>query len=357
MKRILLTLAALCLAIPLCFAQKGADKVEADRTVWDFGDILVSQGPVSCSFNIKNVSSAPLTILNVVSSCGCTDVTWERDSFKPGESAKVTATYKNDAGPYPFDKTLTVYVSDVKQPLVLHLRGMVHEKAKPLGELYPVRFGDLGLKDAEIKGGNLVQGRQKSGEVKVANLGKSPIELTFKDVDSGLSIIAPGAKLAPGEVSSFSYTITADRSHWGTSRYFATPVVNGRPAKGQLCFRTVIKEDFSSMSKEEKASAANPMFDTNTFNFGRVKAGTKVNAVFSCKNVGKTPLKVFKADSDCECVEVGDIPDLKPSREYRIEASADTKGMEKGEALIIVTLITNSPLRPIVNLYISGYLE
>ena len=35
----------------------------------------------------------------------------------------------------------------------------------------------------------------------------------------------------------------------------------------------------------------------------------------------------------------------------------DTKGMASGEALFIVTLTTNSPLRPIVNLYITGFIK
>lgn len=52
----------------------------------------------------------------------------------------------NDEGPYPFDKTLTVYMSGLKKPVVLRLRGVVHEKKLSLNELYPQRRGSLALK-------------------------------------------------------------------------------------------------------------------------------------------------------------------------------------------------------------------
>ena len=63
--------------------------VRFDKTVHDFGEVRMSDGELSCSFTT------------------------------------VTATYTNDEGPYPFDKSLTVYTSAQKKPIVLHLRGTV----------------------------------------------------------------------------------------------------------------------------------------------------------------------------------------------------------------------------------------
>ena len=98
---------------------------EFDSTVHDFGTILAKDGPVSCTFTVTNRGEEPLTILSAVSSCGCTGVKWTRETLKPGEQGTVTATYNNDEGPHPFDKTITVYLSDRRKPVVLHLRGVV----------------------------------------------------------------------------------------------------------------------------------------------------------------------------------------------------------------------------------------
>ena len=132
--------------------------VRIDRTIWDFGDVTVEQGPLSCTFKVTNISDSPAVIYNVVSSCGCTDVKWTREPLRPGASGTIDATYSNDEGPYPFDKNLTVYISGVKKPVILRLRGTAHSRKMPLSELYPVRRGFLGLKSDDIKLGNLSQG-------------------------------------------------------------------------------------------------------------------------------------------------------------------------------------------------------
>ena len=85
--------------------------IELDKTVHDFGDVLSGSGALTCTFTVKNISSEPMAIYNVVSSCGCTGVKWTREPIAPGASGTISATYTNDEGPYPFDKTLTAYFS------------------------------------------------------------------------------------------------------------------------------------------------------------------------------------------------------------------------------------------------------
>lgn len=99
-----------------------------DKTVHDFGKVTLKDGSLSCTFTVTNGGDEPLLIQAVVSSCGCTGVKWTRTPVKPGETGTIEATYSNDEGPYPFDKTLTVYTSADKKPVVLHLRGIVKKK-------------------------------------------------------------------------------------------------------------------------------------------------------------------------------------------------------------------------------------
>jgi Protein of unknown function (DUF1573). len=110
--------------------------VEFDRTVHDFGDISVNDGPVTCTFTVKNIGKEPIAIYEVVTSCGCTDAQWTREPLQPGKTGTITGTYKNEDGPVPFDKTLTVYIAGVSKPVILRMRGVVHEKKKSVAELY-----------------------------------------------------------------------------------------------------------------------------------------------------------------------------------------------------------------------------
>ena len=112
----------------LAFLIALGNPVQFDKTVHDFGVITLKDGPQTCTFTITNDGDADVNILAVTTSCGCTGVKWTRETIKPGEKGTVTATYSNDEGAYPFDKTLAVYMSDNSKPTVLHLKGIVKKK-------------------------------------------------------------------------------------------------------------------------------------------------------------------------------------------------------------------------------------
>jgi hypothetical protein len=359
--------------------------VQFDRTIYDFGDIMLSDGPVTATFTAKNIGSKPVVIYNVVSSCGCTDVEWTRQPLKKNETGTIKATYSNDEGAYPFDKTLTVYISGQKKPVILRLRGESHDKKLSLKEMYPVHFGNLAFKSADIKGGNLSQGEQKSGEVKVANLGSSPLNVTFKDVSRNLSLKLSKNPIPAGETASLSYVITSDRSLWGKNYYYATPVVGGRTFKAsgsggqekvagsesivsepnpnlgagheKIGIFAITKENFSSWTDEEKKKGSQPMFTESTYSFEKVKAGTMVSGAFGLTNKGKSTLKIYKADSESSHLKIEPISDVAAGMSTPVRFSLDTSGLPKGETLLVVNLYTNSPLRPIVNLFVTGWID
>ena len=381
-------LAALLLLIS--FGMQAQQRVEGvvewDKTVHDFGDILASDGPVSCTFTLTNISSKPVAIYNVISSCGCTDVTWTREPIPAGGKGTVKATYSNDEGDYPFDKNLTVYVSSLSKPVILKLRGSSHTKKQPLGSLYTWRFGDLGLKTLDVKVGNLQQGQQKSGEMLVANLGNAPMKLEFSNISPNLELSVSPNPIPAGATATLAYTVDADRTLWGKNYYYATPVVNGKtlnasgsaPAektapgaeamlsdpnprlgagKPEIGFWAFTREEFNSWTAQQKAAGANPMFESSTFNFGKVKAGTKVRATFTLTNKGKSDLQIYKIDSDSNRASVPSVPPLAPGAKTTLEFTLDTAGLPAGEVLVLLTLSTNSPLRPLVNLYITGFVN
>ncbi|MBQ7072028.1 MAG: DUF1573 domain-containing protein [Bacteroidales bacterium] len=356
--KILSAFVAILTAMSVASAQsRFGSIVELDKTVHDFGDVLTTDGPLSCHFTVTNISAKPVNILTVVSSCGCTDVTWTKEPIPAGGTGTISATYQNEDGPFPFDKTLTVYFAEYKQPVILRLRGVVNYKPLPVKETYKIKRGDLGFKEDEIKGGNMSQGQQKSGEFMVANIGSKPIKVTFKDTSKNLKISVFPTTIPAGETAKVSYTIDADRSLWGKNYYWFTPVVDGR-AFDKMGIWAVTKEDFTDWSREQRANGSNVLFKSNSFEFKPMAAGKTIEAVYDLSNVGKSDLIIYKVDTDNpKAVPVGDPPVLKPGQGGKLRVNLDTKGMPKGEVLVIVSLTTNSPLRPLVNLFITGFIQ
>lgn len=338
-------------------AQEKFGNWEFDRTVYDFGNVRISDGPQSCSFQVKNTGSTPAVIYQVASSCGCTGVKWTREPIAPGAEGKISVTYSNDEGPYPFEKTLTVYVSDYKKPIILKIRGVSHEKKKSLEEMFPVRISSLAMRSAEIKCGNMEQEGQKSDVIMIGNLSGKALKIGFDDVSPELKIsVSPNPVPARG-TAEITYTLSASRTKWGKNYYYATPVLNGVKQKKSIAIWAFTKENFNGLSDSQKSKAARPMMQESTFSFNRMKKGEMIKAEFVMENQGKETLKIYKVDSDVPFFLCSEIPEILPGKNTKIKLEIDSGKLPEGETLIVVTFTTNSPLRPIVNVFVTGYLQ
>lgn len=355
-------------ALPAGAQIKLSRNIEIDSDTHDFGDILLGSGPVSCSFTVKNVGKEPVAIYSVVTSCGCTDVDWTKAPIKPGETGKISATYSNNEAPLPFDKNLTAYFSDSKKPVILKLKGVCHEKKLTQEEIYTQRFGPIGFRATEIKCGNILQGESRSDSFTVANLGKKPVRLSFTDVSDGLDIKVSPETIPAGGEATVSYTVKTARTRWGMNWYYAVPMADGVSSyslaglpegvkAGKIRIYAFTTDNFTSLSDEEKSNGPRPRFAESTYSFGKMKAGKTINAEFTFTNEGKRCLQVYKCDVETPRYSHSTIQPLAPGESGKIRVHVDTSMLPKGETLIIVSLTTNSPLRPVVNLFISGYLE
>ena len=124
MKRTLTILSPILLTCSAAFAQRDFDGVARfDATVHDFGKVDTRDGAVSCSFTVTNIGTEAFNILAVTTTCSCTSATWTRSTIAPDEDGQINVTFTNDEGPYPFDKTLNVYVSALERPIVIHVKG------------------------------------------------------------------------------------------------------------------------------------------------------------------------------------------------------------------------------------------
>lgn len=337
--------------------EKIGDVVEFDKTIHNFGDVLLSDGPLAYTFTMKNISDKPVVIYNVVTSCGCTDVEWTREPVMPGKTGTISSTYTNDEGPYPFDKTLTAYISGIGKPVILRLRGIAHEKLLSLEELYPERLLQAGVKTLSIKCGNLEQGGYASNEASIANLSESPVSVSFKDITDGLGIRVEPNPIPARGTSRLICTVSSRENVWGRNTYHATAVINGKSSGKTLTVQAFTKENFSRLTPAQRADGPRPVFDTNTYSAGKLKKGDTVQASFSFTNAGKNPFVIYKADPDFSAAEVSLPGAVGSGCDGNVKIGLDTSEMPEGEMLLITTLTTNSPTRPIVNLFITGWIE
>lgn len=111
----------------LTIAQSGA-KIEfkaADNTI-DYGTVNKESDSGIRTFEFKNTGDAPLIIINVQSTCGCTVPTKPTEPIMPGKTGKIDVKYNMNPG--PIRKTITVESNAVNYPngqIALKIKGDV----------------------------------------------------------------------------------------------------------------------------------------------------------------------------------------------------------------------------------------
>lgn len=363
MKRyFLLIIITILTAIP-GLAQTGetfGDAVRFEKTVHDFGTLKLGSGAVECSFGFENISSSPMAVYNVVTSCGCATIDYTKEPIMPNGKGEIRVRYTNDEGPYPFDKTITVYMSNYTRPILLRIRGVCVDKEKSLSEIYTVAYGSFAMRKTEYSIGNIDQGKSKGDEAYVANTSGQPVKVDFTSVTPGLEISVSPNPIPANSTAKMTFKANTASGMWGKTAFTTVPRVNGKTYGNQepVTVRCFVKEDFSKMSEEQLKKAPLPIFRNSSYTFDPVSKGTAIKGTFTLKNQGHSDLKIHKIESDADDVVFPDIEDIAPGESREIGFTFDTSDRTPGEeVLIITTLTTNSPTRPMINIFIQGYIK
>ena len=363
MKKIaILLLAAFLTGTVSGFAQSGNQNQPEDKVVsfnektHDFGDILLSDGPVTCEFEMTNISNSPIVIHNVVSSCGCTVPDYDKKPIQPGGKTAIEVTYANDQGPYPFNKTITVYVSNVNRPIVLKIKGQVHERKKTLEELYKVTMGPVALRSTTVDMGYIAQGKRKTEEGEIANMSNKPVKVTITG-DEAVSVSISPNPIPARTAAKVKYTVNTGNGpkNWGKTRYKVSFLTDGTRQDGTVTLNATINDDFDNMTVRQINNAPVPRLDATYSELKEVKKGAVLRKSFKITNAGKNDLTIHKIDIDGENTSVVTrMPiTIKAGAAATVDFTFDaSKG--DGEVINVLTLVTNSASKPQVNYFVTA---
>lgn len=357
----------LCLLLSVCSlpAQNELRRAEEERTIkfeekiHDFGDVLESQGTLTHTFTFRNVSAKPFVVHNVVSSCGCTTPEWTKEPVMPGKDGAIKVTFNNDQGAYPFDKSLTVYVSSLNRPVILRIRGNVVDRKKPLSSAYPVRFGVIGLRQKDFSIGYIDQGIAKADYTQIANVSRKDATVTAAVLsDPAFKLTVTPNPVPAGKTAKLTFTVdpsASPRKMWGRHTFKAGLSVNGQRVPGSIEVTGIIIDNFTELTGAQIADAAVPVVEKSYFEFGEIKAGKVVTAEYTVVNSGKSPLVIHAIDTKEQGVGVTSaLPmTIGAGKSGKVTVRFDSSRHD-GEMLEVMTVVTNAPSKPIVNLFLTG---
>lgn len=131
MKHLMLLLSVFFISIATCGAKKqdnnGTPDILFEEVSHDFGRIPEKGGNVTHDFYFTITGTAPLVIVTVSASCGCTTPKFTEKPIAPGKREKISITYSPNQRPGEFSKNAYVR-TNIKGPnkkITLKIKGFV----------------------------------------------------------------------------------------------------------------------------------------------------------------------------------------------------------------------------------------
>ena len=353
----LLMAAFLCLPL-VNRAQATTDKprIAFEKLQHNFGTFKEELGVQSVSFNFKNEGKVPLILNNVQASCGCTTPEWTRDPIAPGAKGVIKVSYNAKGRPGVFNKTIRVSSNAENADIVLTILGEVTPKVITVEEDYPTEIGSLRAKTNHIAFVQIKETQVKKDSTEVINNTDKPIQLSFKTPAPHLKAVIKPATLAPKQKGYIVVTYDGSKiKAYGFRMDRIYLNVDGQQDyKNSIAVSATLDEDFSGLSAEDLKNAPIVKYDMESFDFGDIKPGTKVEHTFNLKNEGKKDLIIRDVKSSCGCTAVSPSKNIVTAGEsVPLKVTFDSTG-KNGRQGKTITVITNDPKNQTTILRISS---
>ena len=357
MKRLLTIAAFVCITM-LAIGQTPV--ITFQKTTHDFGKINEADGRVTTVFEFKNEGMTPLVLTNVRASCGCTTPKWTHEPIEPGQTGEITVTYNPNGRPGRFQKSITVTSNAAEPTTRLYIKGEVIPKPSQPTDQFPVKMGELSLQRRSLSFGSITQGSNKIMEIEYTNNTDQPItvDLLVREQDSYIKPNVTLKTVDPKEVGKLQFALQSDESPLlGPVNVKAYVMVNGKRDLSDNYAITIsanIREDFSKMTIEERQQA--PIMEVQReIDLGNIQAGKKLIGKITIGNAGVNPLAIRRViANDSQVAIVAPKSAVRSGKKAEVKVDITTAATdEPAQYSRIVTLITNDPNAPVVNVKLT----
>ncbi len=328
-----------------------------DSISHDFGSQPKTVESLEHEFTFTNVSGRSVSISYAVATCSCTRLSWTTGLIQPGAKGSVKAIYIRELGVNTFEKFISVFVDGQSKPYVLRIAGSFYETGKSLADDFPATVSMLGFASSPIQAGEAYRGELANDSFWVANLSDKSISLSFKSLSESLNVVPEYQYLDPHSRTRFYYEISVDTLSWGKRVYEAVPLVDDKPLE-PVSFSLTAIENYTGMPRDEVNAGPFPKVLDSECSFGRVRSGQSAHASFQLKNYSRTaPLVIRAVFSDPDGVTAEYPASIPPRETATVSVTIPPTALSKGSNTIQLSIISNSPLMQVIQVYINGKVE
>ena len=323
------TLALVALAGSV-LAQDAAPRTVVSGSVVDVGRVARGE-TVDHTFQITNEGNAPLEIVRVKPTCGCTVAEYD-EVIAPGESGSLLAKLDTSEFRGPIAKSIRVYTNDAANPeLTLVIKADVRAQidVSPGYARFVVVHGDDYGSRKQIVWSPDFPGL----EIKSVSSPYPFVQVTSRKLEEGDS------------------DYRKDSNRWQVDVALASDAPIGPMAD---YIRLDTNHPRQRMVRVPVSGMVRPILTVTpkVADFGRRDPGEEHQATLEIKNLGSTAVDVESAVSDLPGLEA-EVEAVEAGRLFNVVLTL-APGMEKGRFRGKVTLRTSSPQQPVVEIDVTG---
>ena len=198
-----------------------------DALSLDYGVVSESGPKVEKTFKFTNVSSSPVVISGVSSSCSCVVTRLERKTVLPAQTCSIDAVYNQKGHPGNHDRYIYLYVSDNGHSTLaatLSLTGIVVGKDVNL-EDFPVENGLFRMTESEI---HFNVGEKNSRRISIMNVSCEPhrISIVESSLPEGIQVSIDNSTVPSGGICTAEFLYDGSKTI-NNSPLSITMVVDG----------------------------------------------------------------------------------------------------------------------------------
>jgi len=298
--------------------------IVVDELTHDFGEIW-SGDHTDHTFIVKNEGQAPLKLLRVKTSCGCTVSRDYDKEIAPGQTGKIPVTFKSKNQKGKFSKTITVTSNDPsQQKLTLKITGVVkrYVEVKPSSHL---QFGSIQTHE------------EKAVTVKLINNSDQPMEITLDKSDFGNVFTAELKEEVPGQ--EYKLTVTA-KPPFQEGRNRATI-----PLKTSLQREPLVRV-YATVNVQPRIEVVPRQLRIYQSSSSETRKDIRMLIR------GNAPVQLIEATTNEEKLTLT-TSEIKPGKEFKISVTVPPGFMPQRTGTNI-TLKTDDTEKPVINIPILG---
>ncbi len=353
-------LAALSAALVSLGALASGPQVTWLETTHDFGAFNEELGFVRCYFKAVNTGDEPLIVLSARANCGCTKPRYDAEPIQPGDTLTVSVAYDAKGRPGRFEKKVYVATNTGNQT-TLRIKGTVIGASNSLKGRYPVEVGPMRVATTVMPFGEVLKGHSAGSVIRAYNHTSDTIRPQIADVPEYITVIVQPEAVPPGEQFIFSATASSGKCReWGNVTDSLTIIPDaGSADRLNVSTVLIVREDFTSLTPEQRAKAPVAEFDTKLIDLGRISRDGGVEThTFTIANEGDSPLIIRRADTPDPAVSVKLSTDkVKKGKKATATVTIDPSAIGNTELLNArITVITNDPDHPTTMVRVVGQL-